>query len=405
MKVLVKNQAQSRKKTFLKKERVTSLIIGIPKEIKEKEYRVAITPPATHELVRAGHKVLIEKGASLGSTISDNEFKQAGATIINSHAKIFTLAEMVLKVKEPLPEEYNLLQPEQILFSFLHLAPNPKLTKVLKDKKVTAIAYETIELADGRLPLLAPMSEIAGRLAPQIGARFLEKTSGGRGILLGGVAGVAPGEVTILGGGIVGANAALTSLGLGARVTVIDLNLDRLRYLESTVPRKITTLISNHENIAQSVAKADLVIGAVLTPGASAPKLVSEEMVKSMKVASVIIDVAIDQGGCISTSRLTTYNNPVFLLHGVLHCGIPNIPSAVPQTATYALINATLPWILEIANKGLKQATINNEALAKGINIIQGKVTHPSVAKAQGQDYFPVNEVLQKWDADAPVLL
>lgn len=358
------------------------MIIGIPKEIKEDENRVAITPGGVAELVKAGHKVLIETGAGDGSHIADKQFKDAGARIVSSASDVWT-AEFIVKVKELVAEEYSMLHKGQVLFCFLHLAPNRELTKTLLASGIVAIGYETVESADGHTPLLAPMSEVAGRLAPQVGAHTLEAKGGGRGVLLGGVAGVPPGKVTIIGGGIVGNNAALIAVGMGANVTVIDKNLDRLRYLEEVLIGRISTRASNALNIAKATEESDLVIAAAYIPGAKAPKLVTEEMVKNMLHGAVIVDVSIDQGGSVETAHPTTHSQPVYEKHGVLHYAVTNIPSAVPHTSTHALTNATLPWVIEIANNGWQKAAEEHHELAKGINIANGRVVHPAVIEAQ----------------------
>lgn len=358
------------------------MIIGIPKEIKIDENRVAVIPGAVTVFVNAGHKVLIETGAGEGSGIDDGEFRQVGAEIVSTAEEVYERAEMIYKVKEPQPEEYNLLREGQIIFAYLHLAAEPELTRVLMDKKVVAVAYETV-LIDGALPMLAPMSEIAGRMATQIGAHFLEKSQGGRGMLLGGVPGVTPAEVVILGGGIVGINAARIAMGMGAKVTVVDNNVQRLRYLDESNNGRLLTLYSNPQNIAHAVAKADLLIGAVLIPGGKAPCLCTREMVKSMQPGTVIVDVAIDQGGCIETmDHTTSHSNPTYTRYGVLHYAVPNIPGAVPRTSTYALNNSTLPFAMELADKGYVRIIEEKSPLYKGINVIDGKVVNKAVAKA-----------------------
>jgi alanine dehydrogenase len=372
------------------------MIVGVPKEIKNNENRVAITPVGVRVLQQAGHSVYIESRAGVGSGFSDEAYEQAGATILPTADEVWAKAEMILKVKEPQPSEYGYFREGLILFTFLHLAPEPELAKALINKGVIAIAYETIQLPDGSLPLLTPMSEVAGRMSVQIGSQFLEKTYGGKGILLGGVPGVPPAEVVIIGGGIVGTNAAKRAIGAGARVTILDVNPDRLRYLDDVFGSQITTLMSNSYHIEQSVRKADLLIGAVLIPGARAPKLVNESMVKQMSEGSVIVDVAIDQGGSIETiDRVTTHSAPTYEKFGVIHYAVANIPGAVPRTATLALTNATLSYVTEIANKGYREAIINNLALARGVNIIEGKVTHQAVAAALGQTYTPLEKVLK----------
>ncbi len=362
------------------------MLVGIAKEIKEDENRVAVTPAGAAELVNAGHRVLIETGAGEGSYIKDDQFRAAGAEIVDSAAAVFT-ADLVVKVKEPTPEEYPLLRRGQTLFCFLHLAADPELTRALMNAGVAAIAYETVESDDGRLPLLAPMSEVAGRLATQAGAYFLERPHGGRGVLLGGVAGVPPARVTVIGGGIVGNNAALIALGLEANVTILDVDLDRLRYLEEIHIGRIATRLSNALNVAEAAAESDLLIGAVLTPGAKAPKLVSEETVAAMRPGSVIVDVAIDQGGCVATSRPTTHSDPVRVVHEVVHYGVTNIPSAVPNTSTYALTNSTLPWVVQLADKGWRRACRENPALLRGLNVVEGALVNARVAEAQNKTF------------------
>jgi alanine dehydrogenase len=369
------------------------MFIGVPKEIKNNENRVALTPSGVEAFKKAGHQILIETGAGLGSGFSDEEYIASGAEIIPTHAGVFAGADMIIKVKEPLPVEYDLFKEEQILFTYLHLAPEPELTRALMKKRVIGIAYETIQLPDNSLPLLTPMSEVAGRMSIQIGAQFLEKPHGGRGVLLGGVPGVPAAKVTIVGGGIVGTNAAKMALGLGADVTILDLSAPRLRYLDDIFGARIKTLMSNSYNLKQAVSEADLVVGAVLIPGAKAPKLVTEEMVKSMKPGSVIVDVAIDQGGCIETiDRVTTHAEPTFVKHGVVHYSVANMPGAVARTSTFALTNVTLPYALEIANKGYLRAMKENPSLAKGVNVIDGKLTYQAVAEALNLEYTALNE-------------
>lgn len=370
------------------------MIIGCPKEIKNNENRVALTPGGVHDLIQAGHKVLVEKSAGEGSGIRDDEYTAAGAQIVNSAAEAWG-ADLVIKVKEPLPQEYNFFREGQILFTYLHLAPEPELTKALMNKKVVAIAYETIQLDNGSLPLLVPMSEVAGRMSIQIGAQFLEKPHGGKGILLGGVPGVTPAKVTIVGGGIVGTNAAKMAVGLGADVTILEKNPQRLRELDDLFNGRAKTLMSNTFNIRNAVAQADLLVGAVLIPGARAPRLVTEDMVKSMTPGSVIVDVAIDQGGSIETiDRVTTHSDPTFVKHGVVHYSVANMPGAVARTSTFALTNSTLPYALEIANKGYAKAINENRALRKGVNVINGKLTYKAVATSLNIPYTPLEEAL-----------
>lgn len=368
--------------------------IGIPKEIKNSENRVAITPGGVFTLVNAGHKVFVEKDAGVNSYFTNEAYQNVGALIVEDSASVWSNSELIMKVKEPIAEEYIHFRPGLILFTYLHLAANPALTKSLKDNGVIAIAYETVSV-NRTLPLLTPMSEIAGRMASQIGAQFLEKTKGGKGILLGGVPGVKRGKVAIIGGGTVGTNAAKIAIGLGADVTILDLNSDRLRQIEDIFGNQLSTLISNPYNIAETVKDADLVIGAVLIPGAKAPKLVTEEMVKSMSIGCVIIDVAIDQGGIFETvNHLTTHDNPTYIKHGVVHYAVANMPGAVPQTATVALTNATVPYALQIANKGIVRAILENSALTQGVNVANGEITCAAVAHDLGYNYISVETAL-----------
>ncbi|SEM38046.1 alanine dehydrogenase [Mesobacillus persicus] len=370
--------------------------IGVPKEIKNNENRIAMTPAGVVNLVKFGHEVWIEQDAGLGSGFTDEDFKQAGAKIVPTAEEAWS-AEMVMKVKEPLAEEFTYFHEGMILFTYLHLAPEPALTRALMDKKVVGIAYETIQLPNGSLPLLTPMSEVAGRMAPQIGAQFLEKVHGGRGILLSGVPGVQRGKVTIIGGGVAGTNAAKLAVGLGAEVTIIDLNPDRLRQLDDMFGNDITTLMSNPYNIAGAVKEADLVIGAVLIPGARAPRLVTEEMIKSMNPGSVVVDIAIDQGGIFETTdRITTHDQPTYEKHGVVHYAVANMPGAVPRTSTIALTNVTVPYAVQIANKGFKQAALENEAILKGINTLNGFVTYKAVAEGQDLVYSSARVLLEQ---------
>lgn len=370
------------------------MIIGVPKEIKNNENRVALTPGGVSQLVSGGHRVFIESNAGLGSGFENEDYVSAGAEIIADAKQVWD-AEMVMKVKEPLPEEYVYFREGLVLFTYLHLAAEPELAKALKDTGVTAIAYETV--SDGRsLPLLTPMSEVAGRMAAQIGAQFLEKPKGGKGILLAGVPGVSRGKVTIIGGGVVGTNAAKMAVGLGADVTMIDLNADRLRQLDDIFGHQIKTLISNPVNIADAVAEADLLICAVLIPGAKAPTLVTEEMVKQMKAGSVIVDVAIDQGGIVETvDHITTHDQPTYEKHGVVHYAVANMPGAVPRTSTVALTNVTVPYALQIANKGAAAAIAENQALKVGLNTANGHVTYEAVARDLGYDYVSAEKALQ----------
>lgn len=370
------------------------MIIGIPKEIKAQEERVAITPAGVEALKKAGHIVLVEKHAGLGSGFANEDFVKAGAEILETPQEVFQKADMILKVKEPLPQEFNLLREGQILFTYLHLAAEPNLVKALLERKVTGIAYETVQLDDCSLPLLTPMSEVAGRMSVQIASRLLEKYYGGMGILMGGVPGTPPAKVVIIGGGVVGANAAKMAMGLRANVTLLDVNLDRMRYLNDIYAESLTTIYSNSYTIREQVKKADVVIGAVLIPGAKAPKLVTEDMVQKMKPGSVILDVAIDQGGCIETiDRVTTHENPTFVKYGVIHYSVANMPGAVPRTSTMALTNATLPYAIKIANKGLN-AIKENKALAKGVNTLNGHLTYEAVALSLNLPYKPLEELI-----------
>lgn len=371
------------------------MIIGIPKEIKNNENRVAITPAGVYALVKDGHNVLIEKSAGTGSGISDTEYSNAGARILEKNTDIFAKSEIIMKVKEPVASEYELLGEGQTLFTYLHLAPNTPLTEVLLKKKITGIAYETVQLSNGTLPLLSPMSEVAGRMSVQVGANMLQKYNGGMGILLGGVPGIRPGEVLIIGGGVVGLNAAKMAVGLGARVTVMDINRNRLSYLDDLFAGRISTILFNEYNAAEAVREADLLVGAVLVPGASAPKTVSVEMVKSMKPGSVIVDVAIDQGGSIATiDRATTHDMPCYEKYGVIHYSVANMPGAVPRTSTYALAGVTLPYAQMIAARGAEKALANNSALRKGLNTYKGQITCKAVAESTGRQYVPVEELV-----------
>lgn len=371
------------------------MIIGIPKEIKNNENRVAITPAGVHTLVKCGHKVLVEKSAGIGSGIEDKNFIDAGAEIVQSNVDVFSRADLIVKVKEPLEEEYKLFRAKQSLFAYLHLAPNLSLTETLLKNKITGIAYETVQLKNGSLPLLIPMSEVAGRMSAQIGANLLLKYNGGMGILLGGVAGVLPAEVVIIGGGTVGINASKMAIGLGARVTVLDINKNRLAYLDDLFMGRISTLVCNEFNISEMVKKADLLISAILVTGARAPKLVTEDMVKTMKKGSVIVDVAIDQGGSVETiDRVTTHDNPCYEKHGVIHYSVANMPGAVAKTSTYALTGSTLPYLLDLANKGVERALLEDEALMLGLNTYNGYITHKAVAESLNMEYKKLNEVL-----------
>jgi alanine dehydrogenase len=370
------------------------MIIGIPKEIKDKEFRVAAVPRGVRKLVAAAHTVLVESGAGLGSSIPDAEFEAAGARIMEDAETVFAEADMILKVKEPLPPEYPYLRAGLILFTYLHLAPLPDLTRVLLDQKVTAIAYETVMQENGYLPLLAPMSAVAGRMSIQVGAHFLEKEANGRGVLLGGVPGIEPGRVLILGSGTVGTNAAQMAVGLGATVTVMGRNPARLAELEKKLLGKIMTRVATEENIIMEIRRADLVIGAVLVPGAAAPKLITREMLSLMQKGSVLVDVSIDQGGCAETSKPTTHSAPVFEVDGIIHYCVANMPGAVPRTSTFALTKATLPFVQAIADKGLVRAIQEDQALKKGVNTYNGFLTNSEVALAQEREYAEIDKLI-----------
>jgi alanine dehydrogenase len=368
------------------------MIVGVPKEIKDNEYRVASTPGGVELLTSLGHRVLVERGAGVGSGFSDEEYTRAGASIVG-HEDAWG-AEMVMKVKEPLPSEYGYLRPGLLLFTYLHLAAEPELTKVMLENQVIGVAYETVEMPDRSLPLLIPMSEVAGRMSIQVAAHYLEGPHGGRGKLLGGVPGVRPSDVVIIGGGTVGTHAAQMALGLGAEVVVIDRDLARLRYLSEMLHGRFTTLSSNPRNIADAVAVSDVVIGSVLVTGAKAPKLVSKDMIASMKSGSVVIDVAVDQGGCVETSHVTSHSNPTYTVNGVVHYAVPNMPGAVPRTSTYALSNATLPYAVRLARLGFKDAVRTMADLAKGVNTYKGKITHCGVAEAFGYECATLEDLL-----------
>ncbi|HZH58795.1 MAG TPA: alanine dehydrogenase [Metabacillus sp.] len=372
------------------------MIIGIPKEIKNNENRVALTPSGVVSFLNAGHTVLVEKDAGIGSSFTNEDYASAGAEIVEDVKEVWSKADMVMKVKEPLPAEYDYFREGLILFTYLHLAAEPSLAQALKDKGVIAIAYETVAV-NRTLPLLTPMSEVAGRMAAQIGAQFSQKMNGGKGILLAGVPGVSRGKVTIIGGGVVGTNAAKLAIGLGADVTLIDLSAERLRQIDDIFGTQIKTLMSNPMNIAEAVAEADLLIGAVLIRGAKAPKLVTEEMVKAMKPGSVIVDVAIDQGGIVETiDHITTHDQPTYEKHGVVHYAVANMPGAVPRTSTLALTNVTVPYALQIANKGVCQAISDNESLKLGLNVARGEITYEAVAKDLGYTFVSPEEVFEK---------
>ena len=367
--------------------------IGVAKEIKTDEYRVALTPAGARELVQQGHEVLVEANAGGGSSFSDADFARAGARIV-SVEDVWGQSELLLKVKEPIPSEYPLMREGLVLFTYLHIAADEALTRALVESGITAVAYETVETDDRRLPLLAPMSEIAGRLAAQAGAYFLEKPLGGRGLLLGGVPGVAPGRVVVLGGGIVGYNATIIAIGLGAQVTVLERSIDRMRHLDEVLSGRVSLVMSSTLQIESSLAEADLVIGAVLVPGARAPKLVTREMLGVMKKGAVIVDVAIDQGGCIETAHPTTHSDPVYVVDGVTHYCVANMPGGVPITSTKALTNATLPYVEAIADNGLVRAVAADPALARGVNVLDGKITYEAVAEAHGLEYTALDDVL-----------
>lgn len=363
------------------------MFIGVPKEIKNNENRVALTPASADILLKNGHKVLIEEGAGEGSGFSDDMYRKVGCHIIATPSEVWDRSNMIMKVKEPLPQEYQYFRNDLILFTYLHLAAEEELTEALVDSGITAIAYETIQLENGSLPLLTPMSEVAGRMAPQIGAQFLEKRHGGSGILLAGVPGVSRGKVTIIGGGVVGTNAARMALGMGAQVTIIELNAERLRQLDDLFGNQIQTLKSNPFNIEEAIEDSDLVIGGVLIPGAKAPRLVTEEMVKKMKPGSVIVDVAIDQGGIFETiDRITTHDNPTYQIHGIVHYAVANMPGAVPRTSTISLTNSTIQYAVQIANDP-KKAMRENKAIAKGVNVMDGFITNAAVARSLGKEY------------------
>jgi alanine dehydrogenase len=370
------------------------MIIGVPKEIKKNENRVALLPVGASTLISSGHKVIVETSAGIGSGFSDENYIEVGAEIASTAKEVFDKSDMIMKVKEPINEEYTMIREGQIVFTYFHFAASKELTEAMMNNKCIAIAYETVQKTDKSLPLLIPMSEVAGRMAPQEGAKYLERVMGGRGVLLGGVPGTGPAEVMVLGGGIVGTNAAKIAAGFGARVTIFDNNLYRLRYLDDVMPKNVTTMMSNEYYIRQALPKADLVIGAVLIPGAKAPKLVTREMLSIMKEGSVIVDVSVDQGGCIETCRPTTHADPTYVVDGVLHYCVANMPGAVPFTSTLALTNATLPYAVEIANKGYKNAIKSNEEIKLGLNIIDGRIVYKGVAEAFDFEYHPLETIL-----------
>lgn len=370
------------------------MIVGVPTEVKDRENRVAATPAGVAELVHRGHQVLVERCAGDGSGFADAEYERAGAEMVDSHGEVFARAEMIIKVKEPVPAEYILLRRNQLLFTYLHLAADEPLTRALMEGGIQSVAYETVQARNGSLPLLTPMSEVAGRMSAQVGAHYLERTNGGLGVLLGGVPGVPPANVVIIGGGVVGTNAAQIALGMGANLTIVDVNADRLRQLEHMLHGRLTTLASSKHAIAEAVRHADLVIGAVLIAGAKAPRLVTRDMIKSMRTGSVVVDVAIDQGGCIETAKPTSHSAPTYEVDGVVHYCVTNMPGAVPRTSTIALSNVTLPYAMELAENGLLNAAGQDPALAAGINVLNGQITHQGVAEAFG---LPFTE----WEAAA----
>ena len=370
------------------------MIIGVPKEIKNNENRVAVTPAGVAEFKKNGHSVYVQTQAGVGSGFSDEEYTNAGATILPSIEETYAIAEMICKVKEPIASEYNLIKENQLLFTYFHFASSEPLTHAMIERKAICLAYETVEKTDRSLPLLVPMSEVAGRMAIQEGAKYLEKPMGGRGILLGGVAGVKPANVLVLGGGIVGTQAAKMAAGLGANVTIMDVSLPRLRYLEDIMPANVDTVMSNEYNIREAIKVSDLIVGAVLIPGTKAPHLITRAMLKDMRPGTVVVDVAVDQGGCIETCTPTTHENPTFVIDGIVHYCVANMPGAVPYTSTLALTNATLPYAIQLANKGWKKACQDNEELAKGLNIIEGKIVYQGVSDAWGLSFSNVKNVL-----------
>jgi alanine dehydrogenase len=367
--------------------------VGVPRELKDHEYRVASTPVGVHELTDAGHQVLVEHDAGVGSAIPDDDYVRAGAKIVTDPDELWASADLVLKVKEPIPEEYPRLRAGQVLFTYLHLAASAELTRALCDSGTTAVAYETVQTADGRLPLLAPMSEIAGRMAPQVGAHLLEREQGGRGVLMGGVSGVAPARVVVLGAGMAGQNAAQVAAGMEAEVVLLDTNVDKLRWVDAIHKGRILTLMSNRRTVEELVIGADMVIGAVLIPGARAPRLVSRELVGAMRSGSVLVDISIDQGGCFDTSHVTTHSEPTYVIDDVVHYCVGNMPGAVPHTSTYALTNVTLPYVLEIASSGLEAAVARDRALAAGVNVYQGTLVSEPVAEAHQLPWRPLEEL------------
>ena len=377
------------------KTNITIMIIGVPTEIKTNENRIALTPAGTRELVKRGHTVFIQKGGGEGSGFSDKEYKSAGAKIAKDAKEVFKKAEMIMKVKEPIKSEYKLIKKDQLVFTYFHFASYKPLTEAMIKSGAVCLAYETVELEDRSLPLLVPMSEVAGRMAIQQGAKYLEKPMKGRGILLGGVPGVPPAKVMILGGGIVGTQAAKMAAGLGATTTILDINLARLRYLSDTMPANVNTMFSNEYNIRELIKDHDLIVGAVLIPGAKAPNLITRAMLKKMRPGTVVVDVAVDQGGCIETCKPTTHTNPTYVIDGVVHYCVANMPGAVPYTSTIALTNATLPYAIQLADKGWKKACKENNPLKLGLNVVKGKVVYPGVAKAFKKKLTDVNEFLK----------
>jgi alanine dehydrogenase len=371
--------------------------IGVPKEIKPNENRIALTPVGAEVLSRHGHEVFVESNGGLGTGFSNEEYISAGAKILDTAKEVYSIADMIIKVKEPIAPEYGLIKKGQIVFTYFHFAASKVLTEAMQRSGCIAIAYETVQKEDGSLPLLIPMSEVAGRMAPQEGAKYLEKTMGGRGVLLGGVPGTEPANVVVLGGGVVGTNAAKIAAGFGARVTIMDNNLYRLRYLDDVMPKNIITMMSNPYNIRQAIQTADLVIGAVLIPGAKAPYLITRDMLKLMKKGSVVVDVSVDQGGCIETCKPTTHENPTYEVEGIVHYCVANMPGAVPFTSTIALTNATLPYAVDIANKGYKAAISESNEIKMGLNVIDGKITYQGVAEAFGFDYHNIEEVCESF--------
>lgn len=370
------------------------MIIGVPKEIKNNENRVALTPAGAKELIKRGHQVYVQQTAGLGSGFSDEDYKAAGASLLPTIEATYQIAEMIMKVKEPIESEYNLIKPNQLLFTYFHFASYEPLTKAMVASKAICLAYETVEKSDRSLPLLVPMSEVAGRMAIQKGANYLEKPLGGRGILLGGVPGVLPAKVVILGGGIVGTQAAWMAAGLGADVIIMDVSLPRMRYLADVMPANVKTMMSNEYNIREQIKQADLIVGAVLIPGAKAPHLITKDMLKDMKKGTVLVDVAVDQGGCIETCMPTTHENPTYIIDDVVHYCVANMPGAVPYTSTLALTNATLPYAIQLADKGWKKAAQENSDLVPGLNVIQGDIVYKAVADAFAMPYTPVEKYL-----------